>query len=163
MIPTIETFLLDFPKYIDGVCSQDYPTNYQIFLNYSCISLLPEVERIYVHKISMFKMCELCYLQIHIPFRFHYNLENPWHSIVKNEVINTKCQFCETEIVKRFLPAYKYLDCIQQYLDHIGGINLGYEMKSKKLLFACEYYEKNMNQMEKMCFEIIQSSILICT
>ena len=49
---------------------------------------------------------------------------------MKNEVINTKCQFCETERVKRFLPAYKFLDCIEQYLDHIGRINLGFKMKS---------------------------------
>ena len=79
----------------------------------------------------MFEICELCYLHIHILFRFNYNLENSWHSIVKNEVINTKCQFCETEIVKRFQPAYKCLDCIEQYLDHIGRINLGYEIKVK--------------------------------
>ena len=68
---------------------------------------------------------------IHIPFRFEYNLENSWHSIVNNEVRNTKYQFCETEIVKRFQPAYKCLDCIEQYLYHTGRINLGYEIKVK--------------------------------
>ena len=52
----------------------------------------------------MFKICEICYLQIHIPLCLNYNVENSWHSIVKNEVRNTKCQFCETEIVKRFQP-----------------------------------------------------------
>ena len=105
-------------------------------MNCLCISLLPEVQKIYVHKITMFKICELCYLHIQISYRFNYSLENSWHSIVKNEVINTKCQFCETEIVKRSQPAYKCLDCIEQYFDHIGRINLGYEMKSKKSLFA---------------------------
>ena len=48
MIPTIENSSLDFPKFIVSVCPQDYPTNYQILLKYSCISLLPEVERIYI-------------------------------------------------------------------------------------------------------------------
>ena len=89
MIPTIENPSKNFPRYIDGVLLQDHLTAYQILLNFSCISLLPEVGKIYVHKITMFKICELCYLQIQIIFRFNYNLVNSWHSIVKNEVINT--------------------------------------------------------------------------
>ena len=97
MISTIENPLTNSPRYIDGVCPQDHPRAYQIPLNFSCISLLPKVAKIYVYKITMFKICELCYLQIHLPFRFNYNLEKTWHSIVKNEVINTKCQFCEIE------------------------------------------------------------------
>ena len=131
MIPTAENPSLDFPRYIDGVCPQDYPRACQMLLNCSCISLLPEIERIYVHKVTMFKICEICYLQIHVPFCFNYNVENSWHSIVKNELRNTKCQFCETEIVKRFKPAYKCVDCIEQYLDEIGRISLGYEVKVK--------------------------------
>ena len=79
----------------------------------------------------MFKIFEICYLQIHVPFRLNYNVGNLWHSIVKNEVRNTKCQFCETEIVKRFQPAYKCVNCIEQYLDAIGRISLGYEVKVK--------------------------------
>ena len=79
----------------------------------------------------MFKICELCYSQIHIPFRFNYNLENSWHLIVKNEVISTICQLCKTELVKRFQRAHKYLDCIDQYLHHIGRINLRYETELK--------------------------------
>ena len=131
MIPTNENPSTNSPRYKDGVCPQDHPRAYQILLNCSCISLLTEGEKIYVHKITMYKICELCYLQIQIPFRFHYNLENSWHSILKNEVINTRCQFFETELVKRFQPAYKCLDCIEQYLDHISRINLGYEIKVK--------------------------------
>ena len=76
MIPTTENLPFNFPRYIDGVCPQDYPTNYQIFLNCSCVSALPEIERIYVHKISMIKVCKLCYLQIHVPYRLNYNVEN---------------------------------------------------------------------------------------
>ena len=152
MIPTIANISTDSPRYIDGVCPQDHPRAYQILLNCSCISLLPEVEKIYVHKITMFKICELCYLQIQIPFRFSYNLENSWHSIVKNEVMNTKCQFCETELVKRFQPAYKCLDCIEQYLDHICRINLGYEIKVKNhCLFAnitSEIYINELNGID---------------
>ena len=80
--------------------------------------LITGSRKIYVHKITMFKICELCYLQILIPFRFNYNLENYWHSIVKNEVINTKCQFCETELVKWFQPAYNCWDCIEHSSAH---------------------------------------------
>ena len=90
MISTIGNPSINFPRYIDGVCSQDDPTAYKILMNCSCIPLLPEVEKMYVHKITMSKICELCYLQIQIPFRFNYNLVNSWHSKVKNEVINTK-------------------------------------------------------------------------
>ena len=143
MIPTTENLPFSFPRYIDGVCPQDYPTNYQILLNCSCVSALPEIERIYVHKISMIKVCELCYLQIHVPYRLNYNVENSWHSIVKNEVLNTKCQFCETEIFQRFQPSHKCLDCIEQYLDHVGKINLGYEIKVKNHCLL----ETTMNEM----------------
>ena len=66
-----------------------------------------------------------------IPFRFNYNLKNYWHSIVKDELLKTYWQLCETELLQRFQPAYKCLDCIEKYLDHIGGINLGYEVKVK--------------------------------
>ena len=66
----------------------------------------------------------------------------------KNEVINTKCQFCETKLVRRFQPAYKCLDCIEQYLDHIGRINLGYEIKVKNhCLFANITNEIHINEL----------------
>ena len=55
MTPTVENPLLDFPRYIDSVCPQGYPRAYQMLLNCSCISLLPEIERIYDHKITIFK------------------------------------------------------------------------------------------------------------
>ena len=79
----------------------------------------------------MFKICELCHLQLHIPCRFNYQLKNYWHSIVKDELLKTNCQLCGTELLQRFQPAYIFLDCIEQYLDHIGRINLGYELEVK--------------------------------
>ena len=61
MIPTIKNPSLDFPRNIDCVCPQNYPRAYQILFNCSCIFVFPEVEKIYFHKITMFKICKLCY------------------------------------------------------------------------------------------------------
>ena len=146
MIPTSENPSSDFPKYIDGICPQDYPRSYQILLNCPCISLFPEVNKIYVHKITMFKIFESCYLKLHIPFRFNYELKNYWHSIVKDELLKRNCQLCETELLQRFQPAYECLDCIEQYLDHIGRINLGYEVKVKNHCFN-QIHEEYLNDI----------------
>ena len=52
----------------------------------------------------------------------------------------------ETELLQRFQPAYKCLDCIEQYLDHIGRINSGYEVKVKNHCLN-QIHEEYLNNM----------------
>ena len=126
MIAKPKNFAHNLPRYIDGVYPQNYPEAYQLLLYCSCIALQQEVKIIYVHKITAIKICELC-----------YQCKIFWHSIIKNELINTKCQHCEVEILKRFQPAYECFNCIEQYLDHGPRISLGCEIEVKDH-FLCE-------------------------
>ena len=79
MFPAVENSSLDFPRYIDVVCPKTIQQRTNSFLNCSCIFLLPEFKKMYVHKITMFKICELCYLQINIPSSLSYNVTSCDH------------------------------------------------------------------------------------
>ena len=137
MILNPKNFAHNLPRYIDGVYPQNYPEAYQLLLNCSCIVLQQEVKIIYVHKITAMKICELCYSNTQIHLRPNYQCKIFWHSIIENELIITKCQRCEVEILKRLQPTYKCFNCIEQYLDHAPRINLGCEIKVKDH-FLCE-------------------------